>query len=132
MNENALIYEYAVLRFVPRIEREEFINIGLLMVCKRRRWLRGAVTLDPARILAFDPGADIEALERQTAMFDPASGALAECTAEERFRWFSAVKSSILQTSRPHPGLIDTDGSADPASLLEATFLRLYETLVLP
>ena len=131
MNENALIYEYAVVRYVPRIEREEFINIGLMMMCKRRRWLRSAIALDNARIKAFDPEADIETLQCQVAMFDPKTGALADCTVEERFRWMSAVKSSVIQTSRPHPGLIDCDSAADATSLLDAAFDRLLSDLVL-
>lgn len=132
MNDDALIYEYAVVRYVPRVEREEFINVGLLMMCKRRRWLRSAMALDRGRILAFDPGADPDALQRQLAMFDPAGTALADCSPEERFRWMSAVKSAVIQTSRPHPGLIDCPAASPEApALLEATFERLLRELVL-
>lgn len=136
MNENALIYEYAVVRYVPRVEREEFINVGLLMMCKRRRWLRSAVNIDEARLRAFDPEADIEALRSQLAMFDADGPALADLTVEERFRWFSAVKSSVIQTSRPHPGLIPRPDDCagchdDPSALLSATFDRLLRLLVL-
>ena len=129
MNENALIYEYSVVRYVPHVEREEFINVGLLMMCKRRRWLRCGISLDGRRIMSFDREADIESLRRQLGMFDPASSVLADCTAEERFRWMSAVKSSVIQTSRPHPGLIECN--SDPVEALEATFERLMRELVL-
>lgn len=130
MNENALIYEYSVVRYVPHIEREEFVNVGLLMMCKRRRWLRCGIELDEDRIKGFDRGADIDSLRCQLAMFDPASEVLSDCTPEERFRWMSAVKSSVIQTSRPHPGLIECE-SADAETALEATFRRLMHDLVL-
>lgn len=131
MNADALLYEYAVLRYVPRIEREEFVNVGLMMMCKRRRWLRTAVALDAGRIRAFDPEADLEALDRQLAMFSASSTALAGHTAEERFRWFSAVKSSVIQTSRPHPGLTECAGGESPESRLDSEFERLFRALVL-
>ena len=122
MNENACLFEYAVVRYVPHIEREEFVNVGLLMMCKRRRWFRSAFHLNPERLRAFDPGVDLGQLEGQLRMFAADSPALAELPVEERFRWFSAVKSSVIQTSRPHPGL-----TAD----LEQTFSRLFADLVL-
>ena len=131
MKDNALIYEYAVVRYVPHVEREEFINVGLLMMCKRHKWLRCAISIDHERIKAFDNGTDFELLHKQLKMFENSSTALVECTVEERFRWLSAVKSSSLQTSRPHPGLIDADTSENPGNQLEATFDRLFADLVL-
>ncbi len=131
MNANALIYEYAVLRYVPSIEREEFINVGLMMMCKRHRWLRTEVVIDRGRLLAFDPKADEESLRRQLAMFDAASGALAGLPVEERFRWFAAVKSCVVQTSRPHPGVISIEDNQSPGDVLETTFARLLDALVL-
>ncbi len=86
MNENALLYEYSILRYVPSIEREEFINVGLMMMCKRRRWLRTAVTVSRERIMAFDPGADLATIEQQLSMFSSASAALADLPVEERDR----------------------------------------------
>lgn len=119
------MYEYAVVRFVPQVEREEFINVGLLMMCKRRRWLRVALGLDPARIRAFAPGTDVEALRRHLESFElhaaSGPGPIASLEAHERFRWLTAVRSACIQTSRPHPGLT-TD--------LDATFSRLYDELV--
>ena len=120
-------YEYAVLRFVPRVEREEFINVGLAMMCKRRRWIKVAVLLPEGKLLAMCPGADREALRGQLQSFvdiaegKRSAGPVALYPVEERFRWISAVKSSVIQTSRPHPGLCDD---------LEATFGRLFEELV--
>ncbi len=126
MNADALIYEYATVRYVPNIEREEFVNVGLLMMCKRRRWFRSEFLLDEARLRAFDPQVDLQVLGHQLQMFASDSAALADLPVEERFRWFSAVKSCIIQTSRPHPGLIP------PESTPEETFERLFDALVKP
>lgn len=122
MNEESLIFEYAVVRYVPCVEREEFVNVGLMMMCKRRRWFRSKFSLNQERLRAFDPEVDFQLLSRQLEMFSAASGALQELPVEERFRWFSAVKSAVIQTSRPHPGL---------TSDLDSTFVRLFQTLVL-
>lgn len=122
MNENDLLFEYAVVRYVPCIEREEFINVGLLMMCKRRQWFRSAFRLNIERLKAFDPQINIKLLENQLQMFATDSSALADKTVEERFRWLSALKSSAIQTSRPHPGLTDN---------LDETFNRLFTTLII-
>ena len=120
-------YEYAVIRYVPRVEREEFINVGLAMMCKRRRWIKVSILLPDEKLHAMCPGADKEALLRQLQSFvDIAegkkhAGPVAGYPVEERFRWISAVKSSVIQTSRPHPGLCGD---------LEATFERLFGELV--
>lgn len=129
MNENALLFEYAVVRYVPRIEREEFVNIGLLMMCKRKLWFRSAFELAEGRLRAFDPEVNVDLLRCQLRMFDCNSSALADLPVEERFRWFSAVKSAVIQTSRPHPGLISEVNA--PSSNLDATFDRLFRDLVL-
>lgn len=120
-------YEYAVVRYVPRVEREEFINVGLAMMCKRRRWIKVRILLPSLKLAAFAPDADADALGRQLRAFSdiadgrPASGPVADYPVEERFRWITAVKSSVIQTSRPHPGLcVD----------LEETFTRLFAELV--
>lgn len=119
------LYEYAVVRYCPSVEREEFVNIGLVMMCKRRRWLRAEVALDRSRILAFTPGADLEVFEKQLDGFlsvargDRSPIGLLE--AHERFRWLTAVRSACLTTSRPHPGKTDD---------LDTTFRRLMDELV--
>ncbi len=121
-------YEYAVVRYVPKVEREEFVNVGLAMMCKRRRWIKVAINLPPEKLNALHPEVNMEMLGRQLQSFvDIASGKrhagpVAEYPVEERFRWISAVKSSVIQTSRPHPGVCED---------LEETFSRLFEELVL-
>lgn len=127
--EQMHLYEYAVIRYLPKVEREEFLNIGLVMMCKRRRWVRVDFDLDRERMRAFHPAADIVALEsqlqgfRKVASGEKNSGPIAALEAHERFRWLTAVRSSCIQTSRPHPG-----HCAD----LEAEFLRLKSELVDP
>lgn len=121
------LYEYAVIRYLPRVEREEFINVGLIMMCKRRRWLQVRVKVDPRRLEAFGCAVSPEELAGQLHGFglvasgSPDGGAIAALEAEERFRWLTAVRSACVQTSRPHPGL-----TAD----LQSTFDRLFSELV--
>lgn len=121
-----LLYEYAVVRYIPVVERGEQVNVGLVMMCKRRRWLRARVNIVPGRIKALFPDADIELLTRQLDAFgrivsgDNSPIGLLE--AHERFRWLTAVRSACICTSRPHPGLCDD---------LDATFDRIFAEMVL-
>ena len=121
-------FEYAVVRYVPRVEREEFINVGLAMMCKRRRWIKVGICIPEGKLCAMCPDTDREILARQLQSFveiaegKRGAGPVAQYPVEERFRWISAVKSSVIQTSRPHPGVCED---------LDATFSRLFEELVL-
>lgn len=120
------LFEYAVIRFVPDIERGEFVNIGLVMMCKRRRWLRCAFNFDLPRIEALFPKSDCELLREQTASFlsiaKGDSSPIGMLEAHERFRWLTAVRSASIATSRPHPGHTPD---------LDATFATLFSRLVL-
>lgn len=122
------LYEYAIVRYVPRVEREEFVNVGLVMMCKRQKWLHARIQPDFSRISAFGCAHTPEEISSQLDSFrriseqQPGSGdiaALDEVT--ERFRWLTAVRSACIQTSRPHPGI---------CSDLDATFDRLFNELV--
>ena len=119
------LYEYAIVRYCPDVEREEFINVGLVMMCKRRRWLRFSTEFDRCRANAFFPTADIAAAERQLDAFASIaagdSSPIGMLEAHERFRWLTAVRSACLTTSRPHPG---------KCSDLDKTFERLMNRLV--
>lgn len=128
-----LIYEYCVLRYVADIEREEFVNIGLMMVCKRRRWMKVELLIDEERIRAMFRKADLERLHRQTGLFlkddVPAPG----LPVEERYRWLAAVKSAIIQTSPSHPGIIRHNADLSPSDLnglLADRFDHLFNRLV--
>lgn len=121
------LYEYAVIRYVPRVEREEFINVGLIMMCKRRRWLRVELWIDERKMAVHDCELTRDELAQQLSAFtligegQREGGSIASLEAEERFRWLTAVKSACVQTSRPHPGITDN---------LDATFAWLMEELV--
>lgn len=127
MQENYL-YEYAVIRLVPKVEREEFINIGIILFSKQARYIKMLYTLPEEKLCLFANELDKETLETTLQSFEKVckgeeeGGAIASLEIPERFRWLTAVRSSCLQTSRPHPGF-STD--------LESTLNRLFKELVL-
>ena len=122
------LYDYAVIRVVPKVEREEFINIGLMMYCKRQRYLRIDYQIPTEKILLFSPEFDVEQLKINLESFKKIcsgkkdGGPIAAFEIAERFRWLTAIKSSSIQTSRPHSGF-----SKD----LDVTFEKLFTELVL-
>jgi hypothetical protein len=115
-------FEYAVVRVVPRVDRGECINAGVLLYCRSRDYLGGRHRLDPTRLRALDPGADADAVARALA-------AATDCTRSggttlgQRFRWLTAPRSTVVQPGPVHTGLTD-----DP----EAELARLFTALVLP
>lgn len=121
------LYEYAVIRVVPRVEREEFINIGLMLYCKRQKYLRIKYYIPTDKITSFSSEFDIEQLKINVEAFagicegKKTAGQIALLEKDERFRWLTAIKSSSIQTSRPHSGF-----SLD----LDKTFVRLFSELV--
>ncbi len=119
------LYEYAVVRYMPRVEREEFVNAGLVMMCKRRRWIRVRIALDESKVSALYPSANLKDVRSQLEAFTNVAEGLSPNTADlethERFRWLTAVRSACITTSRPHPGLCRD---------LDATFERLFAELV--
>jgi hypothetical protein len=120
-----LVFEYAVIRIVPKVERGEFMNAGVIVFCKRQRYLAMRYALDAPRLLAFSKDIDIEEIGRYLAAWDvickgdPAGGEIALKDAAERFRWLTAAKSTILQCSKVHPGL-----SEAPETVLDGLFQR--------
>lgn len=131
-NPDDYLYEYAVIRYVPRIDRGEFLNVGLLMMCKRRRWIHCELHLDESRLRALDPGLDLPSLRRQLSMFEMKDIPFPGLPVEERYRWLTAAKSAVIQTSPSHPGIAtsDTTPSDDPLTPLHDTFTRLMQELV--
>ncbi|MBD5386312.1 DUF3037 domain-containing protein [bacterium] len=119
---DASLYEYAVIRYVPRIERGEFINIGLIMMCKRQRWLRSDIRINDMKIKAICPHANIDMLQQQVKLFLRRDVPEKGLPVEETYRWLTAAKSAILQTSPSHSGISITD--------LETTFSNLFHELV--
>ncbi|WP_441251808.1 DUF3037 domain-containing protein [Kitasatospora sp. McL0602] len=121
-------YEYAVLRAVPRVERGECVNIGVLLYCRRHEHLGARTHLDRSRLLALDPVADVAGVRRALHGVEavcaggPGAGPAAGDSAGQRFRWLTAPRSAIVQ-----PGPVHTGFTADP----EAELRRLFELLVL-
>jgi hypothetical protein len=104
------VYDYAIVRVVPRVEREEFVSAGVILSCQRRGFLRAAMALDEARLLAIDPQVDLETVHRHLqALVDIAAGVarcgpIAQLPYRQRFHWLTARRSSIIQTSPAHTG----------------------------
>ena len=122
-------FEYAVLRVVPRIERGESLNAGVLVYCRQRDYLGSRVHLDADRLRALDPSADATAISRalqaaaDVCSADPGAGAAGREALGSRFRWLTAPRSTVVQPGPVHTGLTD-----DP----EAEADRLLGVLVLP
>jgi hypothetical protein len=122
------LFEYAVIRVLPRVEREEFINVGIILFSKRAKYIRMKYVLNEARFGVFSTEIDLELLRETLVSFerictgDKAAGTIAQFDIPERFRWLTAVRSSCIQTSRPHPGYSEN---------LDATVEKLFEELVL-
>lgn len=121
------IYEYAVIRLVPKVEREEFFNIGLIMFSKREKYIRFEFHLCTEKFQSMKSKLDYEDIAQNLENFKNVAsgqkegGPIAVLEIPERFRWLTAVRSSVIQTSRPHPGKTKD---------LDATFDRLFEELV--
>lgn len=122
------LYEYAVIRVLPAVEREEFLNVGIVLFCKREKFIKVHYTVNKEKLRVFAGDIDLEQLQQNLNSFmkvaegDASCGPIAQMDVASRFRWLTAVRSSSLQTSRPHPGL---------CSNLEQTAERLFRELVL-
>ena len=121
-------FSYAILRVVPRVERGEQFNAGVVLFCRQRGFLDARVALDEARLRALAPDtpadevrAHLEALAR-VARGDPECGPIATLPQSERFGWLVAPSSTIIQPSEVHTGL-----SEDPQATLDALFAELVE-----
>ena len=122
------LFEYAVIRIVPRVEREEFINTGVVLYCAKQKFLQMQFVLNSARITALSTELSIEDIREYLCAFqrickgEKAGGEIAKLPIAERFRWLTATRSTVVQTSKVHPGFCD-----DAGEMLE----RLYSQLVL-
>jgi hypothetical protein len=122
-------YDYAIIRVVPKVEREEFINVGVIVSCPEKKFLEARIELDEQRLTALDSAMDMEALKANLASIPTicaggeAAGKIGKLTQRERFYWLVAPRSSIIQTSPVHTGLCK-----HPEAVLE----HLLETMVRP
>ncbi|CAN5525069.1 DUF3037 domain-containing protein [soil metagenome] len=120
------LFEYAVIRVVPRVEREEFINVGVILYCKQERFLQIKYTLSPERVCSFAAGLDMQEVEDNLQALahicagEKNGGPIAGLDAASRFRWITATRSTVVQPSKVHPGLC-----VDAAETLERLFAEL-------
>ena len=123
------VYDYAIVRVVPRVEREEFVNVGVILSCQRTGHLQAAMALDEQRLLALDPGVDLETVQRHlgaiVAICEGAAhgGPIAQLPMRARYHWLTAKRSSIIQTSPSHMGVCTYPGEA---------LQRILQRMVLP
>ena len=119
-------FEYAVLRVVPKVEREEFMNVGVILYCQSLSFLDALFTLDEPRLFALSPNIEMDEIRKHLAAFcnickgGPEAGAIGKLDMGSRFRWLTATRSTVLQCSKVHPGL-----SSDPAATLKNLHSRL-------
>ena len=121
------LFEYAVVRVVPRVEREEFINVGVIVFCPKQKFLKVRFVWNEGRITALAPSLDLDCLKDNINSFerichgDKHAGPIAQLDQPSRFRWLTATRSTVVQSSKVHPGLL-LDA--------EATLNKLFEQLV--
>lgn len=126
-------YDYAVIRVVPRVEREEFINVGILLSCPVAKFLEARIELADARLLALDPAIDLDTVRRHLATFPaicaggPGSGPIGLLPQRARFHWLTAKRSSIIQTSPVHLGRC-----TDAAAAIEHLMTRMVRVADMP
>jgi Protein of unknown function (DUF3037) len=121
-------FQYAIVRVVPRVERGESLNAGVVLFCRRLKFLAARTELDEAALRALSPACDAAGLREQLATIervaagDPAGGPIAALEPSERFHWLTAPASTIVQPSPVHTGLTD-----DPAAELDRLFAQLVK-----
>ncbi|WP_339697721.1 DUF3037 domain-containing protein [uncultured Roseivirga sp.] len=122
------LYEYAMIRVVPILEREEFLNVGVAVFSKRAKFIKVLWTINESKIALLSDELDIDQIRlnlqsfEKVALGDKEGGKIAQLDITERFRWLTSTRSSALQVSKTHAGLSDD---------LEKTTQRLFENLVL-
>lgn len=126
--QGKFLFEYAVIRVMPRVEREEFINVGIILFCAKQKFLKSVFSLDEKRVTAFSAEVDLEELKENLCAFEristaaKGSGPIGQYDQASRFRWLTATRSTVVQCSKVHPGFCDD---------AEETLLRLHQELVL-
>jgi hypothetical protein len=121
------VYEYAIIRVVPRVEREEFVNVGVIVSCLSKEFLEARIELDEQRLKALNPALDMESVRTHLTAIQaicsggPESGPIGQLPLRRRFEWLTSPRSTVIQTSPVHTGYCQ-----DPAAVLES----LVETMV--
>jgi len=126
--QEKFLFEYAVIRVMPRVEREEFLNVGIILFCAKQKYLQSIFYLDESKINAFSKEIDINELTDNLNAFQriskgsAGSGPIGKYDQASRFRWLTATRSTVVQCSKVHPGFC-----TDP----NETLLKLHQELVL-
>ena len=116
-------FDYVVMQVVPRVDRDERLNVGVIVYCPAAAWLGCRFALDETRLRAFAPELDLDAVAkhldaiRAVCAGDPTAGPIAALSPSERFHWLVATRSTVVQPSAGHAGVCE-----DPATALERTF----------
>ncbi len=121
-------YDYAIVRVVPRVERGEFLNVGIILFCRTRRFLRTQIALDAQRLSVFAPSLDLDEVQYHLDLLVRVSkgskdaGPIAQLSQSERFHWLVSPRSTILQASPMHSGLC-----SEPEETLQALLKKLVQ-----
>lgn len=120
------LFEYAVIRVVPLVEREEFMNVGVILYCAKLKYLQVRYQLNKEKLCGFNNALDIETIEHYLSALEgicaglPGSSPIAQLPIAERFRWLTATRSTVVQTSKVHPGFC-----SDANAVLQQLFTQL-------
>ena len=126
--QNKYTFEYAIIRIVPKVEREEFFNVGVILFSKRKKFLGIKFHINPDKLKAFSPEVELNVFNDYLKAWElicdgePHGGRIGQMELSDRFRWLTACRSTIIQSSKTHPGL-----SEAPESELE----NIFKTYVL-
>ena len=126
MQDGLCTFDYATIRLVPRVEREEFFNVGVILSCPAHRFLEARLRLDETRLKCFAPEMEAEIIRHYLDIIPkicagkPEAGVIGRLTERERFYWLTAQRSTIVQSSPVHTGLTN-----DPARMLEHLFEKM-------
>lgn len=121
--QDKVTFEYAIIRVVPKVEREEFFNVGVILFSKHKKFLGVKYHIDSSKLKAFNSELEIETLNRYLKSWEwicegnAAGGSIAQFELSDRFRWLAATRSTIIQSSNTHPGLCE-----DPQKELDCIF----------
>ncbi len=122
------LFEYAVVRVVPRVEREEFINVGVVLYCAKQRFLKFLYGIEEDRLKVLCTDCDVPSVIEYLGAFEQicngsnSAGTIGKLPIAERFRWLTATRSTMVQTSKVHPGFCE-----DAGEMLEKLFGQLVE-----
>ena|SRR5215204_1551759 len=126
MQDELCTFDYATIRLVPRVEREEFFNVGVILSCPANKFLETRIFLDEAKLKCFAPETEAETVRQYLDIIPkicagaPEAGIIGKLTQRERFYWLTAQRSTIIQSSPVHTGLTN-----NPAKMLEHLFEKM-------